>query len=80
MVRDCRGKHHESKKRILRPIAMTLVAAHLGCVALIPASQAGMLSAEQVVEAQNSEETSNHRRIANELSRTEVQSLSSSMA
>ena len=63
------------KSRILRPVAVTLVAAHLGCVALIPASQAGMLSAEQVVEAQNSEETSNHRRIANELSRTEVQSL-----
>ena len=79
MVRDCR-EHHESKSRILRPIAMTLVAAHLGCVALIPASQAGMLSAEQVVEAQNSEETSNHRRIANELRVRKSNRSSSSMA
>ena len=75
MVRDCRGKHHESKKPNPSPHRNTLSRCASGCVALIPASQAGMLSAEQVVEAQNSEETSNHRRIANELSRTEVQSL-----
>ena len=63
------------KSRILRPIAMALVAAHLGWVALIPASQAGMLSAEQVIETQASKQTSDRQRIADELSRAEVQSL-----
>ena len=63
------------KSRILRPIAMALVAAHLGWVAIIPASQAGMLSAEQVIETQASKQTSDRQRIADELSRAEVQSL-----
>ena len=75
MVRDCRGKHHESKKPNPSPrrnnasrCASWLRGAH-SC------ESCGYVECRASGRGSNLKETSNHRRIANELSHTEVQLL-----
>jgi hypothetical protein len=60
-----------SSRRIFRPVALILIAAQLG-IAAIPAAQAGMLSAENVLDSNIASASQDRQAILSVLARDEV--------